>query len=181
MPYTTVDAVCGMFPVFQRNGNKGPSDTLIQNYVNDIGTEIDTILMRRFQEAYQSFGPTPAAAFAAWAAQFSPEQLNKLECINRFGACAELGISFETAGIAAAARVAKTFEDKYEAELNKLNARDKNGKPLEQGGDYDFLFDNQAKVETPRPQMGGIPGGDQRPGQSDGTSTVFKKWDRREF
>ena len=175
MSYTTVDAVCGMFPVFQRNSAKGPSDTLIQTYVDDIAANIDAILTRRFGEAYATLG------FTAWKAAFTDFQLNILECINRFGACAELAIVFETAGIAAAARVAKTFEDKYTEEINKLNARDKNGKPLPQGGDYDVLFDPLAKVETPRAQMGGVAGGDQRPGQADSTTTVFKKWDRREY
>ena len=152
--YTTVDAVCGMFPVFQRNSAKGPSDTLVQTYVDDIAGDIDAVLMRRFSEAYSTVG------FTAWKAAFSDLQKNILESINRFGACAEMGNVFETAGIASAARVAKTFEDKYQGELNKLNARDKNGKPIEQGGDYDFIFDPLSKVETPRAQMKGIAGGE---------------------
>ena len=32
MSYTTITQVAGMFPTFTRNGPKGPSDTLIQNY-----------------------------------------------------------------------------------------------------------------------------------------------------
>ena len=177
MSYTTVSQVAGMFPTFTRSGAKGPSDTLIQNYLDDVAGEIDAILQRRFQEAFSTSG------FAAWQATFTTDQLNLLEKINRYGACAQLAEVFETAGIAAAARVAKSFDDEYRVMCNKLNARDANGKPLEQGGDYDLLFDASAKVETPRPQLGGVAGGDQFPsGTSNETSTnVFKKWDRREF
>ena len=175
MSYTTITQVAGMFPTFTRNGPKGPSDTLIQNFIDDVAGEIDAILQRRFQEAYQAVG------FAAWQGGFSTDQLNLLEKINRYGACAQLAEVFEASGIAAAARMAKGFEDEYRELCNKLNARDATGKPLAPGGDYDFLFDPLAKVETPRPQLGGVAGGDQYPGESGGTSSVFKKWDRREF
>ena len=177
MSYTTITQVAGMFPTFTRNGSKGPADTLIQNYIDDVAGEIDAILQRRFQEAYSSLG------FPAWQGAFSTDQLNLLEKINRYGACAQLAVVFETSGIAAAARVAKSFEDEFRELCNKLNARDANGKPLAEGGDYDFLFDPSAKVETPRPQLGGVAGGDQYPrGTSNEASTnVFKKWDRREF
>lgn len=175
--YTTLAAICGMFPTFTRNGAKGPSDALIQQYIYDIAAEIDAILQRRFQEAMGSL------SFTAWQAGITADQLNVLECTNRFGACAELAIDFETAGIASASRVAKRFEDKYAEAKNTLNARDAKGKPLTQGGDWDYLFDSQAKVETPRPQLGGASGGDQYPSEtpSEGTTSVFKKWDRTEF
>jgi len=177
MSYTTVTQVAGMFPTFTRNGPKGPSDTLIQNYIDDVAGEIDAILQRRFQEAFASLG------FSAWQAAFSADQLNLLEKINRYGACAQLAEVFETSGVAAAARVAKGFEDEFRELCNKLNARDSDGKPLAQGGDYDYLFDPLAKVETPRPQLGGVAGGDQRPSEMDSedSSNAFKKWDRREF
>jgi len=177
MSYTTVDNVCAMFPTFTRNGPKGPSDTLVQTFIDDVAAEIDAVLQRRFQEASASLG------FTAWQATFGTDQLNLLEKINRYGACAELADVFETAGIAAAARVAKGCEDRYQTAMNKLNARSSEGKPLTQGGDYDYLFDSLAKVETPRPQLGGVAGGDQEPGssESEGTHTDFRKWDRREF
>jgi len=177
MSYTTVTQVAGMFPTFTRNGPRGPSDALIQNYIDDVAGEIDAILQRRFQEAYASLG------FTTWQAAFSTDQLNLLEKINRYGACAQLAEVFETSGIAAAARVAKSFEDGFHELCNKLNARDADGKPLTQGGDYDYLFDPLAKVETPRSQLGGIAGGDQYPSgtSSEGGSNVFRKWDRREF
>ena len=78
-------------------------------------------------------------------AAFSTDQLNLLEKINRYGACAQLAEVFETSGIAAAARVAKGFEDGFREMCNKLNARDPDGKPLTQGGDYDYLFDRWPK------------------------------------
>ena len=177
MSYTTVTQVAGMFPTFTRNGAKGPSDTLVQNYIDDVAGEIDAILQRRFQEAYAAPG------FAAWQGAFTTDQLNLLEKINRYGACAQLAEVFETSGIAAAARMAKSFEDQYKELCSKLNARDANGEPLTQGGDYDYLFDPLAKVETPRPQLGGVAGGDQYPSEtwSEDSTNVFKKWDRREF
>jgi hypothetical protein len=176
MSYTTVDNVAAMFPTFTRNGPKGPADTLIQTFIDDVAGEIDAVLQRRFQEAYASLG------FTAWQGSFGPDQLNILEKINRYGACAQLAGVFETAGIAAAARVAKGFDDTFQEAYNKLNARNQDGKPLAQGGDYDYLFDPLAKVETPRPQLGGVAGGDQRPSEtaSEDSSNVFKKWDRRE-
>jgi hypothetical protein len=177
MSYTTVTQVAGMFPTFTRNGAKGPSDTLIQNFIDDVAGEIDAILQRRFQEAFASLG------FTAWQGSFTTDQLNLLEKINRYGACAQLAEVLETSGIAAAARVAKGFEDEFRELSRKLNARDTDGKPLAQGGDYDYLFDPLAKVETPRPQLGGVAGGDQYPSDTAGeaSTNVFKKWDRREF
>jgi hypothetical protein len=177
MSYTTVTQVAGMFPAFPRNGPKGPSDALIQTFIDDVAGEIDAILQRRFQEAISSLG------FTAWQAPFSTDQMNLLEKINRYGACAQLAEVFETYGIAAAARVATGFEDGFRELTNKLNARDPEGKPLAQGGDYDYLFDPRAKVETPRPQLGGIAGGDRGPGDTanDNSTSVFKKWDRTEF
>ena len=177
MSYTTLTQIAGMFPTFTRNGPKGPSDTLIQTFIDDVAAEIDAILQRRFQEAYSSLG------FTAWQAAFSAGQTNLLEKINRYGACAQLAEVFESSGIAAAARVAKSYEDEFRELCGKLNARDTEGKPLAQGGDYDYLFDPFAKVETPRAQLGGIAGGDQYPSgtSSENSMNVFKKWDREEF
>ena len=177
MSYTTVTQVAGMFPTFAPNGPKGPSNSLIQTFIDDVAGEIDAIMQRRFQEAYASLG------FAAWQGAFNTDQLNLLEKINRYGACAQLAEVFETSGIAAAARVAKSFDDEFRQLCNRLNARDADGKPQPQGGDYDYLFDPLAKVESPRPQLGGTGGGDQRPGETSSvdSTNVFRKWDRREF
>ena len=89
MSYTTVAQVAGMFPTFTRNGPKGPGDPLIQNYIDDVAGEIDAVLQRRFQEAYASVG------FSAWQAAFTTDQLNMLEKLNRYGACAQLAEVFE--------------------------------------------------------------------------------------
>jgi len=176
MSYTTVNNVAAMFPTFTRNGPKGPSDALIQIFIDDVAAEIDAVLQRRFQEAYASLG------FTAWQGSLGADQLNILEKINRYGASAQLAGVFETAGIAAAARAAKGFEDTFQEAYNKLNARDQDGKPFAQGGDYDYLFDPLAKVETPRPQLGGAAGGDQQPQSraEEGSHVNFRKWDRRE-
>ena len=158
-------------------GRRGRPTRSSRTIIDDVAGEIDAILQRRFQEAYASLG------FTAWQAAFSTDQLNLLEKVNRYGACAQLAEVFETSGIAAAARVAKSFEDEFREMCNKLNARDADGKPLAQGGDYDYLFDPLAKVETPRPQLGGVAGGDQYPSEtsSERSTNVFKKWDRREI
>jgi len=177
MSYTTVAQVAGMFPTFTLNAAKGPSNTLIQTFIDDVAGEINAILQRRFHEAFASQG------FTAWQASFATDPLSLLEKINRYGACAQLAEVFETSGIAAAARVAKSFEDEFREMSNKLNARDPEGQPLAAGGDYDFLFDPLAKVETPRPQLGGVAGGDQSSNDASSvdSTTAFKKWDRKEF
>jgi hypothetical protein len=177
MPYTTVAQVAGMFPTFTQGASKGPSNALIQTFIDDVAGEINAILQRRFQEAYASQG------FTGWRQSFTTDQLNLLEKINRYGACAQLADVFETSGIAAAARVAQSFEAEFREMANKLNARDAEGEPQAQGGDYDYLFDPLAKVETPRSQLGGAAGGDQSPSgtASENSSNVFKKWDRSEF
>jgi hypothetical protein len=82
MSYTTVSNVAAMFPTFTRNGPKGPSDALIQTFIDDVAAEIDAVLQRRFQEAYASLG------FTAWQESIGADQLNILEKINRYGACA---------------------------------------------------------------------------------------------
>ena len=175
MPYTTLTQVEQMFPTFTPNSAKGPSDTLIQTFIDDVAGEINAVLQRRFQEAYQVVG------FEAWAAAFTADQLNLLERINRAGACVQVLEVFASLGIKQYQDMSEGYAKRYTQMLNHLNARDDAGKPVPEGGEYDYLFDSQAKVETPRPQLGGVAGGDQYPGENDGTSSVFKKWDRREF
>jgi hypothetical protein len=177
MPYTTVDQVASEFPTFTRNSAKGPSDTQIQQRIDDVAGKIDAVLLRRFQEAYQTIG------FAAWVAQFSTDQLNLLENINRLGASGALARIFQSLGLGNMVTLAKDNLADFKEEMRKLNAVDDHGKDITQGGDYDVLFDPLAKVATPRPQLGGIAGGDQQPSQTryENDSTVFKKFDRREF
>jgi hypothetical protein len=175
--YTTITAVAASFPTFVRNGPKGPSDSLIQQYINDEGAEIDAILQRRFQEAFQTVG------FTAWQNGFTADQLNLLEKINRYGACGEMAKVFAAMGVDLFRKMAEEYETQSKVYLHRLNGCDDAGKPRAQGAMYDYLFDSQAKVETPRPQLGGVAGGDQQPGMNDseGVSNVFKKWDRSEF
>lgn len=185
MTYTTVTLVAQMFPTFTRNGPKGPSDALIQQFINDEAGEIDAILQRRFFEAFsQTAGQTLAAQFATWIAGLaasSQDVAGLLEKINRFGACGEIGKTFESLGIATFAKLAREHEAQAQEMLARLNARNEKGEPAREGGDYDYLFDPQAKIETPRPQLWGIAGGDQ-PRQTleeEGLSNDFGKFDRR--
>lgn len=152
MSYTTVDLVAAMFPMLVRNGPRGPSDALIQTFIDDVAADIDAVLERRFQEAYQAVG------FAAWQAAFNAQQVNVLEHLNRWGACAQLADVFEANGVTVAVKLAQTYEQKFQSGFRTLNSRDANDKPLTQGGDYDYLFDSQAKVETPRSILKGNSG-----------------------
>lgn len=154
--YTTVDAVCGMFGTFVRNGPKGPSDGQIQAFINDEGAQIDAILQRRFQEAIAQ--PPFSGNFATWVDGFGQDQQYLLEKINRFGACGEMGIVFAATGQTLYQKLAAEYEAKAQTMLDRLNARDKDGKPRQQGGDYDFLFDSLAKIESPRDTFSGIGG-----------------------
>jgi len=162
MSYTTIAQVVGMFPSFNAAGPKGPSSTLITQFMNDVAAEINAVLRRRFSEAIQSSGTT--TSFSAWISSLmagSADVQNLLEKINRFGTCAEMAAVFESLGVATYAKLGQTYGLKYRQLLNRLNARDDNGKLRPEGGDYDFLFDVNAKIETPRPQIQGIAGGDQ--------------------
>ncbi len=147
--YTTIDAVAGMFGTFVRNSPKGPSDGQIQSYIDDVQAQVDAILQRRFQEA---IGEPPAlGSFTAWVDIFTQDQQNLLDKINRFGACAEMGIIFAATGQKLFADLAAQYEVKYQAELRKLSGQDEKE-------NYDFLFDSQARVPTPRPTLDGVGG-----------------------
>ena len=178
--YTTVAACAASFPTFVRNGAKGPSDTLIQDYIDDEAAEIDAILERRFQEAISASG---LGTFAAWSAAFSSDQLNLLEKINRFGACGEMAKVFAAMGVDMSRKMAVDYEAQSKVYLNRLNRREDDGKPLlgSVGGPYDFLFDSQAQVETPLSLISGVAGGDQ-PRETtgeEGLSNDFGKFDER--
>lgn len=104
-----------------------------------------------------------------------------LEKINRYGAAAQLGATMATFGVAGARDVAQSLEAEYEGLLEALNARDKSGKPLDSGL-YDYLFDPQSRVQSPRPGLRGIAGGDQSSGQTPadlGMSNYFGKFDKK--
>ncbi len=104
-----------------------------------------------------------------------------LEKINRYGAAAQLGGTLATFGVADARDLAQSLEVEYDALLEALNARDKNGRPLDSGL-YDYLFDPLSRVQSPRPGLRGIAGGDQPKGQTPadlGMSNFFGKFDKK--
>jgi hypothetical protein len=152
--YTTVDAVCGMFGTFVRNGPKGPSDGQIQAYIDDVGSEIDAVLERRFGEAIALMpGANFAAQFAAWVDAFTQDQQNLVEKVNRFGACGEMGTVFAATGQLIFMKLAESYEAKYQAMLRELDGRDEKGNPKQDGGRYDKLFDPAARTPSPRPVL----------------------------
>jgi|SRR5579863_5936796 len=180
MSYTTVSNVAGMFPAFKRGiPQQNPTDSLIQTYVDDVAGDIDAVLQRRFGEAIQA-APSNGS-FAAWIAQLSTDAQNVLERINRYGAAAQLGQTLASFGVTAARDLAQDCQARYGELLDQLNARDKNG-PLIAGGQYDHMFDPQARIETPRAGLRGVAGGDQPPSQTPketGSSQAFGKFDPR--
>lgn len=177
MSYTTITNVAGMFPTWVRGGtNQKPADTLVQQFIDDVAGEIDAVLNRRFATAISTY-----TSFSLYTAALSLDATNVLEKINRYGAAAQLGDTLATFGVASARELGKAFRDAYEAMLNALDARDRNGKPLASGR-YDKQFDQQARTETPRPAFQGVAGGEQDRQQTPsdlGLSNVFGKFDKR--
>lgn len=162
MSYTTTTNVSGMFPTFATGGaSQKPSNALIQTFIDDVGGDIDAILQKRFGELIaQSY----AGSFASFQATLSQDAQNVLEKINRYGAAAQLGQTLATFGVASAKDLGKQFEDEYEELRNRLEARDANGK-RESSGMYDYLFDPKSRIESPRPALSGIAGGDMPRGE----------------
>lgn len=157
MSYTTVNNVAGMFPTFIRGtAQQKPADTLIQQYIDDVAGDIDAILQKRFGEI---IAESYAGSFAAFQAAFSLDAQNVLEKINRYGAAAQLGQTLATFGVAAAERLGRDFGSMYAELRNRLEGRDANGK-REASGMYDALFDPESRIESPRPALEGIAGGD---------------------
>ena len=65
MSYTDVGKVAGMFPTFARGGaNQKPSDSLIQQYLDDVTAEINAVLDRRFAESIAA--PPSSGSVSAW-------------------------------------------------------------------------------------------------------------------
>jgi len=180
MSYTTVANVAGMFPTFQRGiTQQKPSDALIQQYIDDVASEMNAIIDRRFAEAIA--GPPTYDDVADFVASIGIDGQNILEKINRYGAAVQLGETLATFGVPGARDLAKSFAVVYEDMFNDLDARDARGKPLA-AGPYDRLFDPQTRTETPRPGLQGIAGGDQPDDQTPmdiGLSNVFGKFDKR--
>jgi hypothetical protein len=175
MGYTTVDQVAGMFPTFVRGtAQQKPSDTLIQQYIDDVAGEIDAVLTRR---GFVATGLTDTQIQAL----LSAGALNICEMINRYGAARQLGETLATFGVASAREQAKSFEANYERFKNSLDARNERGEPLA-SGPYDKYFDPLARTETAQPALEAVAGGDQDASQTPadtGSSQVFGKFDNR--
>lgn len=238
MGFTNINAVSLLYPTFQRGvPNQKPSDTLIQQFIDDTADMIVAILERRFNEAVSGIGTiqqwlvslglpditwypglpvslgdivadendpmsaqqvtnagTTGAAKPIWSSTYGgittdgpvlwknigrSRQLNVLERGNRYGAASQLGAVMAAFGVATAKDLAKEYTKAdwmpFKAELN---AEDEKGKPKD-SGQFDFLFDPLSNVQTPRPLMQAIAGGDQLPGVAadlEGVSAVFSKF-----
>ena len=69
MGYTTVSNVSGMFPTFVRGTpQQKPTDALIQRYIDDVASELDAVLDRRFGELILGYGPASPANFQTFLA-----------------------------------------------------------------------------------------------------------------
>lgn len=175
MSYTQIANVAGMYPTFQRGAStQKPADTLIQTFIDDVAGEIDAVLTRRFGTAIAALG-----GFTAFitARLLDTDVTNLLEKINRYGAAAQLGDVLATFNIGSAKEMAQGFRAQYLEMLNELDARDDKGRPLASGR-YDFKFDPLARIETPRPGLQAIAGGDQPAGQTaetTGSSNLFSR------
>jgi hypothetical protein len=178
MSYTTIANVAGLFPTFQRGtAQQKPADSLIQTFIDDVAGDIDAILQKRFGEVINS---SYAGSFSAFQAVLSQDALNVLERINRYGAAAQLSTTLATMGVAAAERLGKDFTAQYELLIARLRAVDEAGRPVA-SGEYDFLFDPAARIESPRPGLQGIAGGDmprEETQYDQGLSDFFGKFDK---
>ncbi|MGC2234256.1 MAG: hypothetical protein WBA09_22335 [Candidatus Acidiferrum sp.] len=227
-----------LYPTFQRGvPNQKPSDTLIQQFIDDTADMIVAILERRFNEAISGIGTlnqylvslglpditwypgfpvsagdivtdendpmsaqqaqnsgTTGTNYPAFSSTYGitttdnavmwknigrSRQLNVLERGNRYGAASQLGAVMASFNVASAAKLAKEYtEADWMPFKSELNAETMKGEPKTYGL-FDFLFDPQASVQTPRPLMEGIAGGDQQRGIAadiEGVSAVFSKF-----
>jgi hypothetical protein len=183
MAYTSVDQVAAMFPAFVRGGaNQKPTDTYIQQFIDDVAGELDAILMRRFGDLIASVeGGTEQTQLEAWVATLSADATNVLEKLNRYGAAVQLGQTLASFGVAGTRDLAKSYASEWERMRRDLDSRDDRGRPLA-SGPYDKLFNPLARTETAEPALEGIAGGDQPIGEScanQGLSNFFGKFDKR--
>lgn len=110
-------------------------------------------------------------------------QLSVLERGNRYGSASQIGRIMSAFGVTAAAKLADEYNEAdwqpFRAELNaeQIDKRFR-GQPKDYGM-YDALFDPLANVQTPRPLLTGIAGGDQPVGvapDQEAVSAVFGKF-----
>jgi len=236
--FTNITAVAGLFPSWQRGTpSQKPSDTIAQQFIDDIADVIFAILERRFNEAisgvgtstawltslglpdikwYPNFpvakgdivvdnndpmsaqqaqnpgstGTTPPSFSSAygvsiidggvtWMNIAQSRQFRVLERGNRYGAAAQLGVVLAAYGVKNVADLADEYaKTDWEPFKRELNAENKDGKPLPYGP-YDYLFDPEASVQTPRPLLQFVAGGDMPVGVApaqEGLGVAFSKW-----
>lgn len=114
-----------------------------------------------------------------WLNVGQSNQFRILERGNRYGAAAQLGVVLASYGVRSAQDLAKEYRGAdWQPFIDDLNAVDKNGKPRS-AGPFDFLFDPNASIASPRPGLVGIAGGDTQYGQTpdqEGISNLIGKF-----
>lgn len=149
--YTTMGAVIGEVPGFQRGGLI--TDARIQGWMSSIAAGIKGAMLRRGL-------PLDPAQWQAAGADGSPDALGVLEMINRLGAAARL-----------AAAVVSVFSNQDAAFSKNLNAAYKDEMTRLEEGAYDKLFRPSAATVESGPAFAG---GDLT-GADGSDSTLFPK------
>lgn len=195
MGFTTIQNVSGMFPSFVRGTpNQRPTDDLVQQFIDDIASDIVSRLQQRFNEIAAQFGtfnaylasigvPPPVGVDpteSPWnLGNNQTMQLSVLEKGNRYGAAHQLGVVLSTYGVTGALALSKHYDEAdWKPFLAEISAVDRNGRPKVSGA-FDMLFDTSSKIMTPRAGLEGIAGGDQQVGVSpaqENAGVWFGKW-----
>jgi len=139
--WTTVDAVCGEVPGFQRGGRI--TDDNIQTWIRSIAQNIAAEMVRRGLSLIPADWAQPAS-------NAEPDPADVLEMVNRMGAASRLasavGAQFGQGGQQWG--VAKSLESAYQDQLHTLRE-----------GDYDKFFCPTAATVDVLPQLGAATGG----------------------
>lgn len=107
-------------------------------------------------------GATQVDGSVTWTNVGRSAQFCVLEIGNRYRAAYQLGMTLASYGVAGARDLSKYYNDgEWTTFWNEMNAVDKSGKPRSAGGGFDVLFDALASVQSPRPGLVYIAGGDQ--------------------
>jgi len=131
--WTTIDAVCGMVPGFQRGGQI--SDDRITEWIESAGQALAAIMAKRgLPLDPTAWPPAPTGCMT------TPAGL--LEMINRLGAAADLAGAVGSLWGAREWDVAKTLRQQYDDEMLTLRE-----------GEYDRVFLAAAATVEPRPQL----------------------------
>ena len=126
-----------------------------------------------------TFGVSSTDGTVVWLNVGQSRQLGVLERGNRYGAASQLGAVFAGFSVASALNLAKEYTKADWIPFKcELNAETEKGEPKDYGT-FDVLFDPLANVQTPRPLLSGIAGGDRIVGEAadrEGVSSVFSKF-----